>query len=119
MSPPDTAILPRPAEKVAIVSLILVFLCGGVCGAVVMSFADHSNILHAAKAPASNLSMSVAEWKRQLSLTDEQTIQLTSVLDDFSHYYDNVLADGNSRIMQILNPEQRVKYEKMLRERKR
>ncbi len=30
--------LPRPAERVAIVSLLLVFLCGGVMGAVVMSY---------------------------------------------------------------------------------
>jgi hypothetical protein len=30
-----------------------------------------------------------------------------------------VLADGNSRIMQILNPEQRRKYEEMLREHRK
>jgi Spy/CpxP family protein refolding chaperone len=60
----------------------------------------------------------MAEWKRQLNLSDDQTAQLTSILDDFSRYYDNVLADGNSRIMQILNPEQRRRFEQMLRQRK-
>jgi uncharacterized membrane protein len=119
MYPTETAALPRPAEKVAIVSLILVFLCGGVCGAVLMSFADHSNLLHH---PAANsqpaLSMSVAEWKSQLGLSDQQAAELTSILDDFAHYYDNVLADGSSRVMQILNPEQRVLFRKMLREHK-
>ena len=63
--------------------------------------------------------MSVTEWKQQLNLTDEQTTQLTSVLDDFSRYYDNVMADGNTRIVQILNPEQRAKFEQMLRDHKR
>ena len=64
-------------------------------------------------------SMSVREWKEQLNLSDQQTVQLTSILDDFSHYYDNVLADGNSRIMQILNAEQRRKFEQMLRDHKK
>ncbi len=67
---------------------------------------------------APNVSANLAEWKKQLDLSDDQTAQLTSVLDDFSRYYDNVLADGNSRIMQILNPEQRRRYEQMLRNRK-
>jgi uncharacterized membrane protein len=112
-----TAALPRPTEKIAIVSFVLVFLCGAVMGAVVMSFSGHAT-LHGAAPVATGLSMSVREWKDQLDLSDQQSVQLTSILDDFSHYYDNVLADGNSRIMQILNPEQRRKYEQMLREHK-
>jgi hypothetical protein len=113
-----TAALPRPNEKIAIVSFVLVFLCGAVLGAVVMSFSGHAN-LHGAAPLASGFSMSVREWKEQLDLSDQQTVQLTSILDDFSHYYDNVLADGNSRIMQILNPEQRRKYERMLRDHRK
>lgn len=113
-----TATLPRPNEKIAIVSLVLVFLCGAVLGAVVMSFSGHAN-LHGTAPLTSGFSMSVREWKEQLDLSDQQTVQLTSILDDFSHYYDNVLADGNSRIMQILNPEQRRKYERMLREHRK
>lgn len=62
--------------------------------------------------------MSVAEWKQGLDLTPEQTVELTSILDDFARYYDNVLADGNSRIMQILNTDQRRKFEQMLRDHK-
>jgi len=111
-----TAALPRPNEKIAIVSFVLVFLCGAVLGAVVMSFSGHAK-LHGTPPLAAGLGspFSVREWKEQLDLSDQQTVQLTSILDDFSHYYDNVLADGNSRIMQILNPEQRRKYEQMLR----
>ncbi len=111
------AALPRPAEKMAILSLLLVFLCGAVVGAVIMSFSGHAR-LHNAAPVANSLSISVPEWKQQLDLTDQQTVQLTSILDDFSRYYDNVLADGNSRIMQMLNPEQRRKFEQMLRNRK-
>jgi Spy/CpxP family protein refolding chaperone len=112
-----TAALPRPNERIAIVSFVLVFLCGVVLGAVVMSFLGHATI-HGAPPVSTGLSMSVREWKDQLDLSDEQTVQLTSVLDDFSHYYDNVLADGQTRIMQILNPEQRRKFEQMLRNHK-
>jgi len=105
--------LPRPNERIAILSFVLVFLCGAVLGAVVMSFSGHAE-LHGKAPAAAGLSMSVTEWKTRLDLTDQQTVQLTSILDDFSHYYDNVLADGNSRIMQILNPEQRRRFEQML-----
>jgi uncharacterized membrane protein len=116
-----TVSLPRPAERVAIVSLVLVFLCGAVVGAVVMSVSGHAGLhatAHGTPPPVGHLSMSVTEWQDKLGLSDEQTVQLTSILDDFSHYYDNVLADGNSRIMQILNPEQRRRFEQMLREHK-
>jgi len=115
-----TAPLPRPNEKIAIVSFVLVFLCGAVLGAVVMSFRGHTN-LHGTPplAAAPGTPFSVREWKEQLDLTDQQTIQLTSILDDVFRYYDNVLADGNTRIIQILNPEQRRKYEQMMREHRR
>jgi uncharacterized membrane protein len=113
-----TAALPRPNERIAILSFVLVFLCGAVLGAVVMSFSGHAS-LHGTPPVATGLSMSVREWKEELNLTDQQTVQLTSILDDFSHYYDNVLADGNSRIIQILNPDQRRKFEQMLKEHKK
>ncbi len=112
------AALPRPAEKVAIISFVLVFLCGVVLGAVLMSFSGHAS-LHGAPPAADGLSMSVPEWREKLDLTDQQTDQLKSILDDFSHYYDNVLADGNSRIMQILNDDQKRKFESMLRDHRK
>jgi hypothetical protein len=113
-----TAALPRPAEKIAIVSFVLVFLCGMVLGAVLMSVTGHAR-LHGTQPPGEGFSMSLPEWKEQLNISDQQTEQLRSLLDDFSVYYDDVLADGNSRIMQILNPEQRQKFERMLSEHKK
>jgi hypothetical protein len=112
----STATLPRPAERVAIFSLLLVFLCGSVLGAVVMSYWIHP-ALH--RPGPNGFTMSTSELEKQLDLSDEQTRQLTSILDDFSHYYDNLLADGNSRIIQILNAPQKVKYEQMIRDHRK
>ena len=79
-----------------------------------MSLAKNAG-MHGAAPGSSGLSMfSVTEMKNELNLTDEQTRQVTSFLDDFSRYYDNLLADGNSRILQILNPEQKKRFAQML-----
>jgi len=109
----STLALPRPAERVAILSMVLVFLCGAVLGAVVMSFVVHPG-LHGARPGQPGMSMSVREWQAELDLTSEQTRQLTSILDDFSRYYNDLSADGNTRILQILNEEQKRKFEKMI-----
>ena len=101
--------LPRPAERVAIVSLVLVFLCGSVLGAMAMNYWDRAAV-HTSSAGKDARPMSVKEFKQQLDLRDEQTRQLTSILDDFSHYYDNLLADLNSRVLLILNDDQKRKY---------
>ena len=112
------AALPRPAGRIAILSFVLVFLCGALLGAVVMSISGHAS-LHGTSPATTGFSMSVPEWKQRLDLSDQQTEQLQSILDDFSHYYDNVMADGNSRIMQILNDEQRQKFERMLQDHRK
>ncbi|HEY4086521.1 MAG TPA: hypothetical protein VGM43_11320 [Bryobacteraceae bacterium] len=111
--------LPRPAERVAFFSLILVFLCGAVAGALVLSLMRTSGTHSPRPTAAALSSMSVAEMKTSLNLTDDQTRQLTSILDDFSHYYDNLLADGNSRIIEILNPEQKKQFAEMLQHRRK
>jgi hypothetical protein len=110
--------LPRPSERAAIFSFLLIFLCGTVAGAIGMSLVKNS-AMHGAPPVSSGLSMSVAEWKNQLNLTDDQTRQLTSILDDFSRYYDNVLADGNSRILEILDPPQKKRFEQMLQQHRK
>ena len=114
----STATLPRPAERVAIVSMLLVFLCGAALGAVVMSYWVHPSI-HGTRPAKDGLSMSIKEWKEELNLSDAQTEKLTSILDDFSRYYDNLLADGNTRILQILTPEQKKKFDLMIAQHKK
>ena len=44
---------------------------------------------------------------------------MESILDDFAKYYQTVLSDGRARIFNILTDEQKVKFEKMLKERPR
>lgn len=56
---------------------------------------------------------------KQLDLTPEQAAQMSSILDDFAKYYQTVLSDGKARIFNILNEEQKRKFEKMLKERPR
>jgi hypothetical protein len=63
--------------------------------------------------------MSVTEMKDGLNLSDDQTRQLTSILDDFSRYYDNLLADGNSRILRLLNPDQKKLFYQMLQQHRK
>lgn len=115
----QTAVLPRPAERTAIVSLVLVFLCGCVAGALLMSVLGHSAVKPSKGTVPASFTIAASEWKEELNLTDDQTQQLMSILDDFSHYYDNVLADGNSRIMAILTPEQRQRFQQLLKKRHR
>lgn len=112
----DPAALPRPAERAAIVTLALVFVCGILLGALVMSLVHP--YIHTNSTLTDGMSMSTAEWKSQLDLTEDQERQLTSVLADFSRYYGNLLADGNTRILQILNPDQKIKFQRMMAEHK-
>ncbi len=106
--PPAAAMLP----------LLLIFLCGITVGALAMSF--FHNTLHSPPTPADSWNKAtVLKWKKELNLTSVQQRELETTLDDFSKYYDNVLADGKTRIMDILNAEQRQKFERMLLERRK
>jgi Spy/CpxP family protein refolding chaperone len=99
--------------------LLLVFLCGAVAGAVAMNLGAH-NALH--PRPFWDNSSKTEYLKnvtRQLDLTPVQRAQMESILDDFAKYYQTVLSDGRARIFAILNDEQKVKFEKMLKERPR
>jgi len=111
----DSAIVSRP--KTTMVSLLVVaFLCGAAAGAVGMR--SHAfNAARVSMVQRESEEMTLARWKVELNLTQDQTDQLRIILDDFNRYYDNVLGEGHERIIQVLNPEQRQKFEKMLHER--
>jgi Spy/CpxP family protein refolding chaperone len=114
---PGTKIQSGPSAS-AILPLVLVFLCGVTVGALTMNLSVHES-LHRTLVPADTRNaMTVERWKKELSLTDDQSKQIELILDDFSKYYDNVLADGNTRILQILNEQQRQKFQKILKERR-
>jgi Spy/CpxP family protein refolding chaperone len=54
--------------------------------------------------------------QKELELTPAQSEQMQSVLNDFWQYYRTVLSESRSRVEQILTPEQRRKFERLLAE---
>ena len=114
-----TATNTRPTNTAsAILPLVLVFLCGVSVGALVMSMGMHKAIHPAIYSPKTPNTITVERWRKDLNLNDQQAAQIVQILDDFSKYYDNVLADGNTRIMQILNEKQQAQFQKMLKDRR-
>ena len=61
----------------------------------------------------------VLEWSKELNLTESQQRDLEVTLDDLHRYYVNVVADGKDRIMAILNDDQKDKFERMMKERRK
>ena len=102
----------------ALLHLVLLFLCGVSVGALVMSLVLHKTIHSSVFSPKPPNTLTVERWKGELQLSDQQAAQIEQILDDFSKYYDNVLADGNTRIMQVLDAKQQAKFQKMLKDRR-
>jgi uncharacterized membrane-anchored protein YhcB (DUF1043 family) len=109
-----------------LLALGLVFLCGAVSGAVVARLTSQQV---SAKMNATwrenGKEVTLRHFVKELSLSPGQTAEIETVLDDFSMYYqmlqsqmDEVRASGKSRIEQVLNPEQRQRFDKMMNELK-
>jgi Spy/CpxP family protein refolding chaperone len=99
------------------VTLTLVFLCGAAAGAVAMNYGLHSR-LHQTQASfdtAAGKQLYFERMKRELDLTPAQQEQIESILNDFWQYYRTVLSDSKAKVEQILNEEQRRKFERILR----
>lgn len=102
--------------------LLLVFVCGAMAGAVTMRL----GFSQALRRPQSywkegGKEISLDRFRRELSLNDEQTRQMETVLNDFVMYYqslqeqmNDVRAQGKFRITQILSEEQRQKFNRMI-----
>ncbi len=106
-------------------TLMLVFLAGAATGALSMrSACTKSCIRHGSRLPQSALQSrrgDATASRPRLDLSGPQVQKLGLVLDDYSQYYeslqeqlDDLRSTGKTRIMQILNPDQRVKFEKMM-----
>ncbi|SRR6266536_3118035 len=102
---------PRAA---GISTLLLVFICGMVAGALAFNLGAHKRLHREAFWTASGKDAAVARVKKELDLTPLQVEQMEVILDDFAKYYTTVLSDGKSRIMQILNEPQKKKFEQIL-----
>jgi hypothetical protein len=109
-------------------TLVVVFLAGAAVGALTMQLGLHDKLhrtVSAASRPparkASSNDAVVQRFKSELNLSPSQTDSIAMVLDDYRHYYqnlqdqlDDVRATGKSRILQILNADQRAKFEQMM-----
>ncbi|HEY2843540.1 MAG TPA: hypothetical protein VGJ09_07825 [Bryobacteraceae bacterium] len=108
-------------------TLLLVFLAGTATGMLGMHYGIHDRLHHtvaAAAPPKENSREAVLQdFKTKLDLSQEQTDQISVVLEDYRHYYeslqdqlDDLRSTGKTRIVQILQPGQREKFEKMMTE---
>ncbi|MDP8988970.1 MAG: hypothetical protein M3N41_02665 [Acidobacteriota bacterium] len=120
-----------PARKnpKVIGTLLLVFLAGGAVGALTMQMGLHERLhrtVSAASVPApgrkdpTNDAL-VQRFKTELNLSGDQTDKIAMVLEDYRQYYqslqdqlDDVRSTGKTRIMQILDEQQRAKFEKIM-----
>lgn len=119
-----------PAERNPKVISILafVFLAGAAAGALFMRAGLHEKlhrtVAAASVAPAQSPRDAVLQrFRTELKLTPDQTQQIAAVLDDYRLYYqslrdqlDDVRSTGKNHILQILDPAQREKFEKMMNE---
>ena len=103
-------------------TLLLVFFAGAAVGMLGMRYGLHDRLHHVAAASPRDTSHEalLQNFKTQLDLSSEQTDQIAVVLQDYSHYYeslqdqlDDLRSTGLSRILQILQPGQREKFEKI------
>jgi hypothetical protein len=102
---------PNGAKMTLCISFALIFLCGAVTGALVTNRAHSGRVVDRG---TFNSHIEVERLHKKLNLTDEQTRQLSMILDDVAKYYDNVLSDGQTRVMQILDDGQKAKFRQLL-----
>jgi hypothetical protein len=107
-------------------TLVLVFLAGGASGALWMQLDLHKRlhgVAAASREPKGDSASKINLQRLQsaLSLSTDQSEKIALVLDDFGLYYqslqeqaDDLRATGKTRILQILNPNQRDKFEKFM-----
>jgi hypothetical protein len=130
-----------PAEKnpKVLSTLVLVFVAGVATGALGMRLGWHEKLHPTITAAAASSSTEASNGQRkagrgsnaavlqkfetELNLSGDQSEKIAAVLDDYRHYYqnlqdelDDVRTTGKSRIMQILEPGQREKFEKIMSE---
>jgi len=113
-----------------VLTLAGVFVAGVGTGMLGMRYGLHDQIHPSSvSTPQPEQAEVLQRFRKELNLTDEQAKKLADVLEDYSHYYhavqeqieemrlrdqiDDLRSTGKNRILEILNPEQRQKFEKM------
>jgi hypothetical protein len=119
---------PASQNPKVIGTLVVIFLAGAAVGALSMQMGLHDKLhrtVSAAPAPAvrkdSTNDALVQRFKSELNLSGDQTVKIALVLEDYREYYqnlqdqlDDVRSTGKTRIMQILDDQQRAKFEKIM-----
>lgn len=100
--------------------LLLVFLCGAAAGALGMRMFT-PRVPAAAAWTAGGREWTLEMMKKELDLTPQQAAEIETILDEFVLYYQNLQgqmddfrAEGRKRILRVLTPEQRARFEKMV-----
>lgn len=105
-------------------TLVLVFLAGAASGALSMQFGLHQwlhrVVTTPAPAPTGDTAL-LTRFNTELNLSQDQSHKIAAVLADFTPYYkdlqdqlDDLRATGRTQILEILNPDQRVRFEKIM-----
>jgi hypothetical protein len=94
----------------------LVFLSGAATGALVMDFGVHNRLRTPAFDTPAGKAAYFERMQKELDLTPAQSEQIQSVLNDFWQYYRTVLSDSKQRVEQLLNVQQRKKFEELLQQ---
>ncbi|HEY6346712.1 MAG TPA: hypothetical protein VIY49_34920 [Bryobacteraceae bacterium] len=106
-------------------TLFLVFLAGAASGALSMRLGLHDRLLATAAPNNRELNREVVlrRFQSELDLTNDQSQKLAMVLDDWGQYYqslqeqlEDLRSTGKNRILEILNPDQRDRFEKMMKD---
>ena len=100
------------------VVLALVFLCGATAGAVAMNTGLHERLHQSPFDTPAGRALNFEHLQKELDLTPAQAEQMQSILNDMWQYYRTVLTDSKSRVEQILSPQQREKFERLLQQQR-
>lgn len=86
-----------------------------------MHFGLHDKLHRVSAASQPSREAVLENFKTKLDLTGDQTAQIALVLEDYRQYYqslqeqlDDLRDTGRKRILQVLDPAQRDKFEKMM-----
>ncbi len=107
-----------------LLTLLLVFLCGSLAGALTMRYGFHPKVRPARSSwTEGDKEISLQRFQQELELTPEQAKAIELILDDFTMYYhtlqaqmDEVRANGKARILEVLNDHQKKRFETIMSE---
>ena len=121
----STNLLERPSvgrtwdpRIAATLALALVFLCGALAGALAMNLGVHTRLHQPTFDTAAGKALNFEKVQKELDLTPVQAEQVQSILNDMWQYYRTVLSDSKARVEQVLNQEQRKKFEILLQQQR-